>query len=84
MAGWADFQLLSDMAAEIVGCGYALAMFQASIEENFPRAGRPGEMKKYSQSRIWRQKHGAHMVKHLDTSKFTGWSRPGIRAQLIR
>jgi L-2-hydroxyglutarate oxidase len=25
----------------------------------------------------------ARMVKHLDTSRFTGWSRPGIRAQLI-
>jgi len=25
----------------------------------------------------------ARMVKHLDTTRFTGWSRPGIRAQLI-
>lgn len=25
----------------------------------------------------------AKMVKHLDTSRFTGWSRPGIRAQLM-
>ena len=25
----------------------------------------------------------AKMVKHLDTAKFSGWSRPGIRAQLV-
>lgn len=25
----------------------------------------------------------ARMVKHLDTAQFSGWSRPGIRAQLI-
>ena len=39
------------------------------------------EIKKYYPPYMAAQ--AARMVKHLDTSKFTGWSRPGIRAQLI-
>lgn len=39
------------------------------------------ELKKYYPPHMASQ--AARMVKQLDTSRFTGWSRPGIRAQLI-
>lgn len=39
------------------------------------------EGQKYIPSRMAAM--AATMVKRLDTSKFTGWSRPGIRAQLV-
>ena len=39
------------------------------------------EIKKYYPPHMAAQ--AAKMVKHLEIEKFTGWSRPGIRAQLI-
>ena len=55
------------------------AVMMAS-DKNF-RALAWREIKKYYPPHMAAQ--AAKMVKHLDTSKFTGWSRPGIRAQLI-
>jgi len=51
-----------------------------ATDENF-RALAWREMKKYYPPFMARE--AAKMVKHLDTEKFTGWSRPGIRAQLM-
>lgn len=72
--GFSGFSVIDLL--EIVG--REAVMF--ATDPNF-RALAAREMKKYYPPYMASQ--AAKMVKHLDTTKFTGWSRPGIRAQLI-
>ena len=72
--GWAGFSL-RDMS-EILGWEALLFLGNASFRHHAIT-----EMPKYVRSHMAHE--AAKMVKSIDESKFSSWSRPGIRAQLV-